>query len=76
VIGKTAEFRISDKIAKDRMVNYIELSLSSAFFFTKLGQERMKFGIIVTKIHPGLNIRIQSKDGTYGWGKEGEEEES
>ncbi|MBE7411737.1 MAG: hypothetical protein L6Q54_04920 [Leptospiraceae bacterium] len=75
LIGKNAEFRISDKIAKDRMINYIELTLGSSFFFTKLGKERMRFIINVTKIHPGLNTRVQSKDETYNWGKGDDTEE-
>lgn len=69
IIGKKANFRISDKIVKGGMANFIELSLSCAFYITKLGKERLKFTISVNKIVPGLNPRLMNKDGLYPWGK-------
>ncbi len=32
IIGHPVEFRISDKIVKDRMVNFIEISLTASFY--------------------------------------------
>ncbi|AYV57330.1 hypothetical protein [Leptospira kmetyi] len=79
VIGKKADFRISDKVVKERMTQYFEISLSSEFFINNFGKERMRFIFTVTKIHPGLNRRTPIKKGLYAFGKEersgGDEEE-
>lgn len=76
IIGHPAEFRISDKIVKDRMINFIEISLTASFYFTKLGKERMKFTFKIGKIQPGINRKVRFRGDTYGFGKEegGEEE--
>lgn len=71
IIGHTADFRISDKLTKDRMVNFIEVSLSSSYFFNRVGKEKMKFTFTVTKIQPGLNRKKRNRDGSYDWGQEG-----
>lgn len=55
VIGKSADFRISDKVVKERMTQYFEIGLSSEFFINNFGKERMRFIFTITKIHPGLN---------------------
>lgn len=73
IIGHSAEFRISDRFIKDRMVNFIEISLSSKFFFNKMGKERIKFSFTVTKIHPGLNRENRNRDGSFDWGQEDSE---
>ncbi|TGK35164.1 hypothetical protein EHQ12_15005 [Leptospira gomenensis] len=75
VIGKNADFRISDKVVKERMTQYFEISLSSEFFINNYGKERMRFIFTVTKIHPGLNRRTPVKKGLYAFGKEEREEE-
>lgn len=74
VIGKNADFRISDKVVKERMIQYFEISLSSEFFINNFGKERMRFIFTITKIHPGLNRRTPVKKGLYGFGKEEKEE--
>jgi len=76
IIGHPAEFRISDKIIKERMVNFIEIALSSSFYFNKLGKERMKFTFTVGKIQPGINRKVRFRDETYAFGKEEEDSES
>ncbi len=77
IIGHSTDFRISDKIVKDRMINFIELSLSSSFYFNKVGKERMRFTITVQKIQPGINRKLKSREDTYPFGKEeGEGEET
>lgn len=70
IIGHSAEFRISDRFIKERMVNFIEIRLSSKFYFNKMGKERMKFSFTITKIHPGLNRANRNRDGSYDWGQE------
>ncbi|TGM59956.1 hypothetical protein [Leptospira adleri] len=79
VIGKKADFRISDKVNKERMTQYFEISLSSEFFINNFGKERMRFIFTVSRIHPGLNRRTPIKKGLYTFGKEeragGDEEE-
>ncbi|MDF3821667.1 hypothetical protein P3G55_17315 [Leptospira sp. 96542] len=75
IIGHPAEFRISDKIVKDRMVNFIEISLSSSFYFTKLGKERMKFTFQVGKIQPGINRKQKLRGDVYAFGKEEDAED-
>ncbi|MDV6235011.1 hypothetical protein CH379_005135 [Leptospira ellisii] len=75
VIGKNADFRISDKVVKERMTQYFEISLSSEFFINNYGKERMRFIFTVTRIHPGLNRRTPVKKGLYTFGKEEREEE-
>ncbi|TGL33554.1 hypothetical protein [Leptospira perdikensis] len=70
VIGHPAEFRISDKIAKERMVNFIEISLTSSFYFNRSGKERMKFTFEVGKIQPGINRKVRFRGDVYGFGKE------
>jgi len=77
IIGHSTEFRISDRIAKDRMIHYVQVSLASSFYFNKVGKERMRFTFSVTKIQPGVIRKIKLKDDTYGFGKEeGTEEHS
>jgi len=76
IIGHFADFRISDKIVKERMVNYIEIRLSTSYFFNKYGKERMKFTFTVIKIHPGFNRTKRNRDGCFGWGQEEIEQES
>ncbi|EPG75501.1 hypothetical protein LEP1GSC058_2252 [Leptospira fainei serovar Hurstbridge str. BUT 6] len=75
IIGQTAVFRISDKITRERMTQYFEIGLTTAFFINKLGKERMKFLFTVQKIHPGLSLRSRDKKGLYSFGKEKAEEE-
>lgn len=77
VIGKTADFRISNQINKERMINFIEISLSSKFIINKNGKERLQFIFTISKIQPGL-ASSPDKSGHYPWGKErreGEEDE-
>jgi hypothetical protein len=76
IIGHPAEFRISDKIIKDRMVNFIEISVTSSFYFNRVGKERMKFTFTIGKIQPGINRKVRFKDDTYGFGKEEGAEDS
>lgn len=70
VIGKSADFRISDKVVKERMTQYFEIGLSSEFFINNFGKERMRFIFTITKIHPGLNRKTPIKKGLYAFGKE------
>jgi hypothetical protein len=70
VIGKTAEFRISGQLFKERMINYIEISLGSKFIFNKKGQERLQFVFTIERIHPGLNLQRSDGDGNFSFGKE------
>ncbi|MDI7185483.1 hypothetical protein QMM42_04535 [Leptospira santarosai] len=74
VIGKNADFRISDKVVKERMTQYFEISLSSEFFINNFGKERMRFIFTITKIHPGLNRKTPIKKGLFAFGKEEKEE--
>lgn len=74
LIGKTAEFRISDKLHKERMIEFIEISLTANFFFTKSGSERMKFQFTITKIHPGFNLKVKNRKGLFPFGKDIEQE--
>jgi hypothetical protein len=76
IIGHPAEFRISDKIIKERMVNFIEISLTSSFYFNKLGKERMKFTFTIGKIQPGINRKVRFRDDTYAFGKEEEDSDN
>ncbi|WP_336297493.1 hypothetical protein [Leptospira sp. GIMC2001] len=77
IIGHSADFRLSDKLTKERMVNFIEISLSTSYFFNKNGEERMKFTFTITRIQPGLNRNKRNRDGSMDWGAEaGDEEES
>jgi hypothetical protein len=70
VIGKTAEFRISNKTVKERMTNYIEISLTSSFIINKMGKERLQFIFTINKIQPGFNFAAQNADGNVPFGKE------
>jgi hypothetical protein len=70
IIGKSAEFRISGQVIKERMINYIEISLTSKFFFTKMGKERLQFLFKIEKIHPNLNLNHKDDDGNFYFGKE------
>ena len=69
LIGQTANFRLSDKLVKDRMIHYIEFSLTSHFFINKMGRERMKFIINVEKIQPGINTDKVLKGTVFPFGK-------
>jgi hypothetical protein len=76
IIGHSAEFRLSDRVVKERMVNFVEISMIGSFFFNKSGNERMKFTFTITKIQPGLNRAKRNREGTFDWGQEeGSEEE-
>lgn len=70
IIGHSADFRISDKIIKERMVNFIEIRLSTSFFYNRSGKERMKFSFTILKIMPGLERSKRERDGSFGWGQE------
>ena len=70
VIGKTAEFRISGQLIKERMINYIEISLGSKYIFTNSGKERLQFIFTIEKIHPGFNFQRRDSEGNYSFGKE------
>jgi hypothetical protein len=68
IIGKTADFRISNQINKERMINFIEISLSSKFIINKNGKERLQFVFTITKVQPGLAVS-PDKTGHYPWGR-------
>ncbi len=70
VIGKTAEFRISNQLIKERMINYIEIGFTSKFIFDKNGKERLQFIFKIEKIHPGLNLHKRDSKGNFPFGKE------
>lgn len=70
LIGKVAEFRLSDKISKDRMIDFIEISLSTAFVISKSGIERMKFIFTFSKVHPGFNLKTKNRNGLFPFGRE------
>lgn len=70
VIGKTAEFRISNQLIKERMINYIEIGLTAKFIFDKKGKERLQFIFKIEKIHPGLNLNKRDSNGNFPFGKE------
>ncbi|TGN09111.1 hypothetical protein EHS11_12790 [Leptospira ilyithenensis] len=76
IIGHPVEFRISDKIVKERMANFIEIALNSSFYFNKLGKERMRFTFTVGKIQPGINRKVRLRGDIYAFGKEEENEDS
>ena len=69
IIGHKAEFRLAGKINKDRMVHYIELSLTSTFIINKVGRERMKFIVTVEKLQPGINTDKPLKGRLFQFGK-------
>lgn len=70
IIGKLAEFRLSDKISKERMIDFIEITLSTAFIINKSGQERMKFIFKISKVHPGFNLNTKNRHGLFPFGKD------
>lgn len=70
IIGKVAEFRLSDKITKDRMIDFIEITLSTAFVINKSGRERMKFIFTFHKVHPGFNLKVKNRKGLFPLGRE------
>ncbi len=71
LIGKSAFFRISDKVTKDgRMIDYIEISLTAKFFFDKIGSERLKFIFVINKIHPGFNLKNKNSKDLFSFGKD------
>lgn len=77
LIGKSAFFRISDKITKDgRMIEFIEISLTAKFFFDKMGRERLKFTYEISKIHPGINLKNKNGKGLFPFGKDSSQKET
>lgn len=70
IIGKVAEFRISNQLIKERMINYIEIGFTSKFIFDKNGRERLQFIFKIEKIHPGLNLSKRDSNGNFPFGKE------
>ncbi len=75
IIGKVAEFRLSDKISKDRMIDFIEITLKTAFVISKSGRERMKFIFTFSKAHPGFNLKTKNRNGLFPLGKDGHHRE-
>ena len=45
LIGKLAEFRLSDKISKERMIDFLEITLSTAFVISKSGQQSYEYNL-------------------------------
>lgn len=70
IIGKVAEFRISNQLIKERMINYIEIGLTAKFIFDNKGRERLQFIFKIEKIHPGLNLQKRDSNGNFPFGKE------
>ncbi len=70
LIGKSADFRISDKTSKERMIDYIEIGLTASFFFDKIGRERMRFTFSINKINPGFNLKVKNRNGLFPFGKD------
>jgi len=75
LIGKVAEFRLSDKISKERMIDFIEITLSTAFVISKSGRERMKFIFTFNKVHPGFNLKTKNRKGLFPLGKDSHHKE-
>ncbi|MBP7280984.1 MAG: hypothetical protein KBA66_05375 [Leptospiraceae bacterium] len=75
MIGKLTEFRLSDKISKDRMIDFIEITVSTAFVFSKSGRERLKFIFTFSKVHPGFNLKVKNRNGLFPLGKDGHHRE-
>ncbi len=75
LIGKVAEFRLSDKISKERMIDFIEITLTTAFVISKSGRERMKFIFTFSKVHPGFNLKTKNRKGLFPLGKDGHHKE-
>lgn len=75
LIGKVAEFRLSDKISKERMIDFIEITLTTAFVISKSGRERMKFIFTFNKVHPGFNLKTKNRRGLFPLGKDGHHKE-
>lgn len=69
IIGKSAFFRISDNIIKDRMTSYIEIALTTAYFIDQRGRERVKFVFSVTRIQPGINLKNKDRRGLYSFSR-------
>lgn len=70
IIGKIAEFRISNQLIKERMINYIEIGFTSKFIFDKKGKERLQFIFKIEKIHPGFNLHKRDGNGNFPFGRE------
>ncbi|MBP9887952.1 MAG: hypothetical protein KBF93_16765 [Leptospiraceae bacterium] len=70
LIGKLAEFRLSDKISKERMIDFLEITLSTAFVISKSGRERMKFIFTFSKVHPGFNLKTKNRNGLFPFGRD------
>ncbi|MBK9500806.1 MAG: hypothetical protein IPO06_15805 [Leptospiraceae bacterium] len=75
LIGKVAEFRLSNKISKERMIDFIEITLTSAFVISRSGVERMKFIFTFSKVHPGFNLKTKNRKGLFPLGKDAHQKE-
>ena len=69
IIGKSAFFRISDNIIKDRMTNYIEISLTTNYFIDQRGREKVKFVFTITKVQPSINLKTRNRKGLYSFSR-------
>jgi hypothetical protein len=72
LIGHEAKFRLGNKISKDRMTHFVEITLSTEFYFNRLKEEKLRYIFTITRIQPGLNRMKANKDKSFPWGKEEE----
>ena len=58
-----------------RMIDFIEITLTTAFVINKSGRERMKFIFTFNKVHPGFNLKLKNRKGLFPLGKDGHHKE-
>ncbi len=79
LIGHPALLRVVGAMQHNRPLQYLDFELSCDYFFNVSGQERMRFLLKLTKIHPGVDRIKPIKRGIYRFARQTgvvEEEES
>lgn len=69
LIGHPARIRLVALMKDHRALHYLEFELSTQYFMTAGGTEKMKFILKLKKIYPAVNRSIRNKKGIYAFGR-------
>lgn len=69
LIGHIAKFRIIASFKGGRAIQYLDFELSSKYFFSQIGEEKIKFTLTLVRIFPQVNRNSRSKSGIFQFGR-------
>ncbi len=69
LIGHPIALRVAAAVRDNRAIQYLEFSLSTAYFFNQFGEEKMRFNLTLSRVNPKPEINSRSKKGIYMFGR-------